>query len=74
MKINSLRPMLWTEDLTGTIGFYTTVLGFAVGETNDDWGWASLNIDDVNVMLARPNEHTAYEKIGFTGSFYFNTR
>lgn len=24
-------------------------------------------------MLAKPNEHTTYEKIGFTGSFYFNT-
>lgn len=24
-------------------------------------------------MLALPNEHTLYDKIGFTGSFYFNT-
>ena len=24
-------------------------------------------------MIAKPNEHTKYDKIGFTGSFYFNT-
>jgi uncharacterized glyoxalase superfamily protein PhnB len=40
---------------------------------NEDWGWASLFIDDVWLMLARPNEHTPYDKIGFTGSFYYNT-
>lgn len=72
MRITALRPMLWTEDLNGTIKFYTETLGFAADEVNDDWGWASLSIDDVSLMLARPNEHTPYEKIGFTGTFYFN--
>jgi uncharacterized glyoxalase superfamily protein PhnB len=24
-------------------------------------------------MIARPNAHVAYDKIGFTGSFYFTT-
>jgi uncharacterized glyoxalase superfamily protein PhnB len=73
MKILELRPMLWTEDLYGTIDFYTKTLGFTCGEVNEDWGWATLWIDDIAVMLARPNEHTKYDKIGFTGSFYFNT-
>ena len=40
---------------------------------NDEWGWASLSRDDTALMLARPNEHIAQEKIGFTGSLYFNT-
>ncbi|MEP6789357.1 MAG: VOC family protein, partial [Acidobacteriota bacterium] len=31
------------------------------------------SIDDVAIMFAKPNEHTPYDKIGFTGSFYFNT-
>ena len=65
--------MLWTEDLQGTIGFYTGTLGFSCGERNDEWGWATLAIDDVELMIARPNEHTPYEKIGLTGSFYFTT-
>ena len=73
MKITELRPMLWTEDLKGTIDFYVNELGFTCGEQNDDWGWATLWIDEIAVMIARPNEHTPYEKIGFTGSFYFNT-
>jgi len=73
MKITGLRPMMWTEDLKGTIDFYVNVLGFGADEVNEEWGWATLSIDDVAIMLARPNEHTPYDKIGFTGSFYFNT-
>lgn len=73
MKLTILRPMLWTEDLDTTIAFYVDTLGFICREKNDDWGWASLGKDDVHIMLARPNEHTAYDKIGFTGSFYFTT-
>lgn len=73
MKITELRPMLWTEDLQGTIDFYVEVLGFTCGERNDDWGWATLTIDDVAIMIAKPNAHTPYDKIGFTGTFYYNT-
>lgn len=73
MKITELRPMLWTEDLEGTIDFYTGSLGFTCGERDDEWGWATLWIDDVALMIAKPNEHTTYDKIGFTGSFYFTT-
>lgn len=73
MRLTALRPLIWTEDLQGTIELYSGVLGFKLFEANDEWGWASLGIDDVHIMLARPNEHTPYEKITFTGSFYFTT-
>ena len=73
MKLTNLRPMLWTEDLQASIGFYTEILGFDANEVNHEWGWASLSKDDVSLMLAKPNEHSSYEEIGFTGSFYFNT-
>ena len=73
MKLTYLRPMLWTENLQETIDFYTNVLGFTCHEKNDDWGWASLSAGDVYIMLALPNEHTPYDKIGFTGSFYYTT-
>jgi len=73
MKLTNLRPMLCTEDLQGSVDFYTKVLGFTAVEVRDDWGWASLSKDDLWLMLARPNEHEKYDKIGFTGSFYFNT-
>ena len=65
--------MMWTEDLLGTIDFYINRLGFTAGEVNEDWGWATLWIDDVAVMFAKPNEHKPYDKIGFTGTFYFTT-
>jgi len=65
--------MMTTEDLRGTIDFYTSILGFTCDNVNDEWGWATLSIDGVSIMLAKPNEHVAYDKIGFTGSFYFST-
>jgi len=64
---------MWTENLEGAVAFYVDVLGFTCREKNDEWGWASLNLDDVWIMLSRPNAHEKYEKIGFTGSFYFTT-
>lgn len=30
MKITELRPMLWTDDLEGSIEFYSKVLGFSL--------------------------------------------
>lgn len=73
MKLTSLRPMLWTAQLKETCDFYTNTLGFTLGEYNEDWGWASLQRDGVDIMLARPTEHTAFDQPKFTGSFYFNT-
>lgn len=62
--------MLWTTQLSETIKFYTEVLGFTMGEQNDEWGWASLHKDDVDLMLAKPNEHMPFNKPVFTGSLY----
>lgn len=73
MKLKNLRPMIWTDKFEETIDFYSKILGFTVGERNEAWGWASLYKDDVEIMLTKPNEHTPFEKPGFTGSFYFNT-
>ncbi len=73
MKLKALRPVLWTEQLTETIDFYVDTLGFTCCEKNDDWGWASLHKDDIEVMLAKPNGHTPFTKSTFTGSFYITT-
>lgn len=73
MKLVGLRPMLWTDKLEETIEFYTQTLGFTIGAKNDGWGWAYLYRDQAGIMLSKPNEHTAFEKPVFTGSFYFNT-
>jgi catechol 2,3-dioxygenase-like lactoylglutathione lyase family enzyme len=73
MKLTGLRPMLWTRDLQATIDFYTNTLGFTLEEQNDDWGWASLHKDDVQIMVALPNEHTRFDKPAFTGTLYITT-
>ncbi len=73
MKLKSLTPMLYTEDLRGTIAFYTDVLGFECKAFEEDWGWAVLSRDGVEVMLALPNAHLPFEKPTFTGSLYFKT-
>ncbi|WEK71142.1 MAG: VOC family protein [Candidatus Chryseobacterium colombiense] len=70
-KYKSLRPILWTENLEDTIGFYIHVLGFTLQERNDDWQWASLEKDGIEIMLTKPNQHEDFKGIGFTGSFYF---
>lgn len=73
MKVNELRPMMWTRELEASIQFYTEVLGCELAEYNEDWGWASLFLDNAGIMLARPNEHLPFDIPVFTGSFYFNT-
>lgn len=73
MKLTGLRPILYTDKLEETIAFYADTLGLTCNEKNEEWGWASLSKDDVALMLARPNEHTHFDKPFFTGSFYFNT-
>lgn len=73
MKLNYLRPMIYTDQMQETLDFYTRILGFTLGEYNEEWGWASLQLDEVGIMVARPNEHTPFDKPSFTGSLYINT-
>ncbi|WES99463.1 bleomycin resistance family protein [Chryseobacterium arthrosphaerae] len=56
-QFTGLRPILWTENLDDTIGFYMRVLGFTLMGRNDDWQWASLRKDEIYIMLSQPNEH-----------------
>ena len=72
MTFHHLRPMLWTADLDETIAFYTSTLSFTCGDRNDDWGWAAMHRDGVEIMVARPNEHTPFTAPAFTGSLYVN--
>ncbi|MCD1116793.1 VOC family protein [Chryseobacterium turcicum] len=72
MKLKSLQPILWTENLDETIGFYLHILGFSLNERNDEWQWASLQKDEIHIMISKPNQHEKLNGIGFSGSFYFN--
>nr|WP_228438681.1 VOC family protein [Chryseobacterium pennae] len=36
-RFTGLRPMLWTENLEESIGFYIHILGFELLDRNDEW-------------------------------------
>jgi len=71
MALQKLTPMLRTKDLKASVEFYTNVLGFECESLSDEWGWASLSRDEVDLMLATPNAHEPFDKPAFTGSLYF---
>ncbi|MDX1388156.1 MAG: VOC family protein [Acidobacteriota bacterium] len=70
MTLQGLTPMLRTADLKGTVAFYRDVLGFDCEALSEEWGWARLTRDDVEIMLATPHDHEPFDKPGFTGSLY----
>ena len=72
VTFQSLRPMLRTRDLHGTVQFWTDRLGFTCDGLSEEDGWASLSRDGVGLMIATPNAHVPFNTPGFTGSFYFN--
>lgn len=69
MKVEAIVPMLTVADIPSAIAFYRDVLGFAC--TSEMAGWACLNRDGMEVMLALPNAHVPFDKPHFTGSLYF---
>ena len=54
-----------------TVRFYTGLLEFECANRMD--GWACLQKDGVELMVALPNDHEPCEQSQFTGSFYFTT-
>ena len=73
MQLTKLTPMLYTNDLQGTVDFYTQTLGFNCKSFSKEWGWASLTFGVIDIMVSLPNEHIPFDKANFTGSFYFLT-
>ena len=72
VRFQSLRPMLRTKDLLGTIRFYTDFLGVTCDGLSEADGWANLRRDSVELMVAAPNAHMSFDAPAFTGSLYFN--
>ena len=73
MQLKSLTPMLWVDDIPATIEFYSKNLGFTCGNYVEEAGWAYLEKDGVEIMLALHNQHIPYHPSHFTGTFYFTT-
>ncbi len=73
MALKRLTPTIYTADLSSTIGFYVQKLGFNCVDNIPAWGWARVEMDDVEIMISTPNDHIPFERATFTGSFYFYT-
>lgn len=73
MKLQEIKPMLYTKQVKETVDFYTGVLGFTCDNNMEDWSWAAFSRDEIEIMAAIPNEHIPFEKPLFTGSFYILT-
>lgn len=71
MKLFHLAPLLRTHDLRATVEFCTSVLGFTCASASEDGGWAALQRDGVELMVALPNAHEPFDAPRFTGSLYF---
>jgi len=73
IKFKKIIPMLYTKQLDETVDFYCHKLGFTCNEFNLDYGWVSLSRNEVEIMLAIPNNHVVFNSPLFTGSFYVVT-
>ena len=69
MKISSVVPMIWTNQVQETVKFYRDRLGFQCANPTE--GWCCLEHDGVEFMVAAPNEHEPFAGPEFTGTFYF---
>ncbi|MCS7019833.1 MAG: VOC family protein [Cytophagales bacterium] len=73
MMVYKLIPVLYTAEIQQTIDFYVQKLGFACTAYQPAWGWASMQLDQAELMISLPNQHFPFAKPIFTGSFYFLT-
>jgi len=73
MKFQPIIPMIYSNELQETIDFYVNNLGFVCGNYSEEWGWEALHKDSAELMIAKPNEHTSFDKPAFTGTFYIKT-
>lgn len=72
MSFTALRPILYTVSIADSIDFYTKTLGFELLQYNEEWQWASLKKDKVEIMLGVMNEHIPLKQPAFSGSLYIN--
>ncbi len=61
MKLDKLTPMLYTTDLKETVDFYVQTLGFKCKSFEIEWGWASVFIDNIEIMFSLPNDHIPFD-------------
>lgn len=73
MKLNSIRPMLWVDDVQATIAYYKNVLQFTHTHFVESVQWGYVIKDDVEIMFATISRLAPGTKMTFSGSLYLNT-
>jgi hypothetical protein len=70
MKFAKLRPVIYSKQVKYTVEYYIEMLGFTCNGYTEDWSWASLSHDEVEIMVSYPNAHIPFDGPQFTGSLY----
>lgn len=70
-SFQTLKPILWTNNLEETIAFYRDILHFELLNHDAALGWAALAHGNIEILLSLPNAHFEFKQPKFTGSFYF---
>jgi len=73
MKLHSLRPMLWVNDVEKTIQFYKEVLKFTHSHFEPTVQWGYVIKDEIEIMFASLHNLSPGNESLFTGSLYLNT-
>ena len=53
--MEEIHPMIYSKQVRETVDFYTGVLGFELANHLEDWSWAVLQQDRVQIMVSVPN-------------------
>jgi catechol 2,3-dioxygenase-like lactoylglutathione lyase family enzyme len=69
VKLYKLSPILWTKELTETISFYETILGFS--SSSNFPNFATLTKDGVEIMFVVPQDEI-FDPL-LTGSLFIVT-
>lgn len=78
MKLLAPIPTLTTPSLEETVEFYVSVLDFTCKTMDEDWKFASIHKDSVNMQLIHPQSKFPFNSPGpfdeplFTGAIYIH--
>lgn len=73
MGLVHMSPIIFTQAVKETVDFYHDVLGFELTGLDDTESFASLQKDDVSLMISNPFPQIPFDEPFFSGSFYFFT-
>lgn len=65
-----MNPRLTTEDIQGTIAYYTELLDFECDSHDEKGGWVSVRRDGINITFSVPGPQDSEKNSHFTGSVY----